>query len=265
MKLRKLAVVTDERRMVDSDEPAGKLAIRPRGGGETGGAYGEHTFRDRPGTDNGPDGGFLIDMSQHTFAFGDRIQHAGCPEWGVGTVTRVQNLVQDGTKCQRLSARFERAGLKTVSTAVADIRPADANGTTATPPDERANEPGSATDHLEGKPLKDIFGVLPEASRDPFASLADRVKATMELYRFTPSGGSLLDWASVQTRLSDPLSRYSRAEMEQEFTRFAHERDNHLRALIREAHRSRDEAALAALKNPTKHASDAVKRFNGKR
>jgi hypothetical protein len=203
-------------------------------------------------------------MSQHTFAFGDRIEHAGCPEWGVGTVTRVQNLVQNGTRCQRISARFERAGLKTVSTAVADIRPADANGA---PDDTQLSPdtgPGSdSLDHLEGKALKDIFGVLPEPARDPFASLADRVKATMELYRFTSSGGSLLDWASVQTRLSDPLSRYSRAEMEQEFTRFAHERDNHLRSLIREAHRSRDEAALAALKNPPRHAAHAVKRFNG--
>ena len=204
------------------------------------------------------------DMTNQPFAFGDRIEHAGCPEWGVGTVTRVQNLVHEGTPCQRISARFERAGHKTVNTAFADIRPASPNGATTTEPMPAENQSASA-DHLEGKALKEIFGVLPEAARDPFASLADRLKATLDLYRFDPTGGSILDWASVQTRLADPLSRYSRTELEQEFRRFAQARDAQLRDLAREAKRAGDERALAVIRNPPTHAADAVKRLNAAR
>lgn len=212
-------------------------------------------------------------MADLQFAFGDRIEHSACPEWGVGTVTRVQNLVHEGSPCQRLSARFERAGLKTVLTALADIRPAGESpaAPNGTPDAENAgngsDDPSTetGTGHLDGKELKEIFGVMPEPARDPFASLADKLKATLGLYRFTQDGGSLLDWASVQTKLSDPLSRYSRAEMEQEFARFAYERDTHLRSLIREARRTNDEAALALLRQPPAPAAKAVTRFNGAR
>jgi hypothetical protein len=50
------------------------------------------------------------------------VVHAGKPEWGVGVVSSAQNVTQDGKPSQRLTIRFERAGLKTVSTAVASIR-----------------------------------------------------------------------------------------------------------------------------------------------
>ena len=153
-------------------------------------------------------------------------------------------------------------------TALAEIRPADTNGAGhATGSHGTDDKPSHAetSDHLEGKALREIFGVLPEPTRDPFASLADRLKATLNLYRFTADGSSILDWASVQTRLADPLSRFTRAELEQEFGRFSHERDTHLRSLIRDAQRSRSDEALALLRDPPASAKRAVTRFNGAR
>src|SRR5215475_864002 len=72
---------------------------------------------------------------------------------------------------------------------------------------------------------------LPDATTDPFTPLSARLKATIDLYRFTDSGGSLLDWAAAQSRLKDPLSRFSRHELEQLFRRFAFVRDEHLKKL----------------------------------
>ncbi len=213
-------------------------------------------------------------MASHIFSFGDRIRNEGCPEWGVGTISRVQNLTHEGEPCQRLSARFERAGLKTILTAIVQIVPAEAlpvpaAGSDAENPQSNVaqiNGNAQASEaHLEGRELKEIFGVLPEATRDPFSSLAERLAATLAIYRYEPTGGSLLDWASVQARMADPLSRYSRTELEQEFQRFAYERDTHLKKLVHETRRSNDAPARALLASPPAHAAKALKRFNGTR
>jgi len=62
-------------------------------------------------------------MANETWRTGDRLTHAGKPEWGIGTVTAVEPATQDGKPCQRVTARFDRAGLKTLSTAYADLQP----------------------------------------------------------------------------------------------------------------------------------------------
>ncbi|MFN7337576.1 MAG: hypothetical protein ACK5SZ_00360, partial [bacterium] len=58
--------------------------------------------------------------------------------------------------------------------------------------------------------------------------------ATLDLYRFSESGGALLDWAASQTGLKDPLSKFNRHELEQWFQRFKVEADQHLRKIARE-------------------------------
>ena len=56
---------------------------------------------------------------------GDRVRHAGRPEWGVGAVQSTEASAHEGKPCQRVTVRFEREGLKTLSTAFADLRSAD--------------------------------------------------------------------------------------------------------------------------------------------
>lgn len=168
------------------------------------------------------------------FSFGDRVIHAEKPEWGVGQVTAAQAMVQDGQRHQRLTIRFERGGLKTISTVFADIRPAE----NAPKIDKAAAEIGSGwlADALDQSP-EDVMTRLPEEVSDPFRSLKARITETLKLYRFTDQGASLVDWAAVQSGLTDPLSRFNRHELERLFSRFASERDAHLGRLFSDARR----------------------------
>ncbi len=85
---------------------------------------------------------------------------------------------------------------------------------------------------------------LPPALTDVFASLGDRLKATLQTYKYSTQPRALMDWAVLQTGLSDPLSKYTRHELEQAFPRFARDRDQHLRDLIRQIKRQDDFATL---------------------
>ncbi|MEM6333570.1 MAG: DUF3553 domain-containing protein [Planctomycetota bacterium] len=78
---------------------------------------------------------------------------------------------------------------------------------------------------------------LPERLSDPFLSLADRIKLTLEMYRYSTEPKALIDWAIAQTGLDDPLTRYTRQEMEHAFPRFARNRDQHLKDLVRQLKR----------------------------
>ncbi|MFU8828748.1 MAG: DUF3553 domain-containing protein [Phycisphaerales bacterium] len=176
-------------------------------------------------------------IAQDVFSFGDRVVHAGKPEWGTGVVSSAQNLMHEGKACQRLSIRFERAGLKTISTAVAPIRPADQADAPAKAiaGPTSFDEGGSWLADLETGNPAEIMARLPDAATDPFQSLGNRIKATLSLFRFSRSGGSLLDWAAAQTGMKDPLSRFSRHELEQFFDRFETNRNSHLKQLASEA------------------------------
>jgi len=69
---------------------------------------------------------------------------------------------------------------------------------------------------------------------DPFASLGARLKATLESFRYSTDAKSIIDWAVAQTGLNDPLSKYTRHELEGAFPRFAHLRDKHLQELVKQ-------------------------------
>ena len=196
-------------------------------------------------------------MSTRAYAYGDRLTHASKPEWGVGEVVAAQSVTQNGAPCQRLQVRFERAGLKTVSTAVADLRPAgsvEVNASGAGP----AEEPVDLSDPQEA------MSRVPEAATDPFASPVRRLEATLDLYKYKPQGASLLDWAATQSGLADPLSRFNRHELEAFFDRFRHNLDQHLGKLLKELRRQ-DAAAVdrIASKAPSE-GRDAVKRLHAR-
>lgn len=76
---------------------------------------------------------------------------------------------------------------------------------------------------------------LPDALADPFLTLEQRVEATLETFRFSTEARSLIEWAIGQTGLDDPMSRYTRHELEQGFDWFCRDRDMQLKELVREA------------------------------
>lgn len=193
-------------------------------------------------------------MPPQAYAFGDRLTHAAKPEWGVGEVVAAQNVQQDGQACQRLQVRFERAGLKTLSTAVANLRPAAAAGA-RTP---AAAEPVDLSDPVE------TMCAVPEPARDPFATPAARLEATLDLYRYTPTGASLLDWAARQSGLADPLERFNRHELEAFFERFRFNLDGHLAKVVREVRVQDPQALQRIVAAAPAEARQAVKRLNGR-
>ncbi|MBL8747126.1 MAG: DUF3553 domain-containing protein [Phycisphaerae bacterium] len=198
------------------------------------------------------------------FNFGDRVVHVLKPEWGTGVVSSAQNVTENGTPCQRLTIRFDRAGLKTLSTSVAELRPADEH-----PSVEAAGAAANAgqegvtwLEQLEAGDLTERMQRLPESTRDPFTSLAARLKATLSLWRFSTQGASLLDWAAMQTGMKDPLARFNRHELEQYFKRFATEREAQLKRLLLDArkHPSPEIERVKAEAPPA--AKDAMRRMH---
>jgi len=194
-----------------------------------------------------------------SFSKGDSIVHTGRPEWGAGKVLSAESYVHEGKPAQRLSIRFDRAGTKSISTAFADLRPASEMPrlleTQHEDPDPLALAAISAD-------VEQLLTKLPDRATDPFSSLGARLTATLDLYRFTETGGALLDWAAIQTGLKDPLSRFNRHELEQWFGKFKIELDNHLRKLLKDIRRQEPGLIDAALASTNPAAKAAMRRID---
>ncbi len=218
------------------------------------------------------------------WSIGERVVHTGKPEWGAGDIKTATRTTQDGRPCQLLQIRFDRAGLKTISTAFANLIPAADIGELSpepfvAPSSSVAN--GSNGSHhapskedefaarLTGAPgtadIKQKMARLPDAATDPFATPAERLKATIALYRFQPTGGSLLDWAAMQSGLADPMSRFNRHELEKFFESFVIVRDNQLRKSASEIRKADPNALSPLMKLAPPAAQQALRRFDGMR
>ncbi|HMN97163.1 MAG TPA: DUF3553 domain-containing protein [Phycisphaerales bacterium] len=177
-------------------------------------------------------------MTYTPFTAGELLRHPQRPEWGQGTVQRVETVSSRGKPDQRLWIRFSNAGLKTLLSSVAGL--------------ERI-EPAADSDELRGGTLaerevsgetgwlgqiskrrpEDAMTELPAIVSDPFVPATRRLEFLLKLYRFNPFE-KLLDWAVAQSGLGDPLSRFSRHELEQQFRLWAVERDSALGRLIQD-------------------------------
>ncbi|MGH7245177.1 MAG: hypothetical protein ACREJD_17320 [Phycisphaerales bacterium] len=124
----------------------------------------------------------------------------------------------------------------------------------------------SSTDsilNLEAKSAtEDTFLRLPEVATDPFTTLPKRATATLSLYRFTPAGASLLDWAMMQSGMRDPLSRYNRHELETLFNRFRQNLDAHTRKTLKELKKLDAAAFSQVMSQASPEAQAAVRRID---
>jgi hypothetical protein len=204
------------------------------------------------------------------FNVGDRVIHPRRPEWGTGKVEQSQPIIHKGATAQRLTVTFENHGKLNINTGVVGLMPESeaghlrAEGAGQDPAEQEDQSSGGWLGRLEAKVrTADGLTSLPPAMTDPFISLPKRLKATLESFRFNGDARGLLDWAVVQTGLADPLSRYSRPELEQGFEHFKIRRDNHLRDLINTLRKKGEQKAvtdaLASVKIPAAEA--AVKRI----
>ncbi len=209
-------------------------------------------------------------MADRKFEFGDRVRHMRRPEWGIGSVVKSEEVSQNGEAAQRLSIRFPNAGLKTVSTAQAELElvtdKADSTG--------GSSDENSVADWHQLEDSKNAEWLAPIARRkvgesmiaiaadvrDPFSSLRRRLSMTLDLYRFGRTGSTLVDWAVAQSGLDDPLSRFTRHELELMFDQWASAREELLNKLLGEARAERapiarlDRVTLRSLQS--KHGCD---------
>jgi hypothetical protein len=207
-------------------------------------------------------------MTNRSYTAGDRVRHTRRPEWGVGSVLKAEGASVNGRHCQRLSVRFSHAGLKTISTAhtelelVTDEIPGN-NQAPAAPGRDRLDQDQWLAPLARRKLQEKLTSLSPEA-RDPFHPLRKRLAIGLDLYRFQKTGRSLIDWAIAQTGLDDPLSEFSRQELEQLFDRWMSERDGHLQRLLTEA-RAEPQLLQEILAASPPDAAEAVRRLTADR
>lgn len=202
----------------------------------------------------------MIKVTQ--FKRGDLVIHPRRPEWGEGVVDQATSISHEGRTAQRLIVRFINHGRVTINTAVAPLVSKgvfDSMSTTRTPsPPVRVKPQGWLESLAKQKrhPTHELR-TLPEAMTDPFASFASRLRATLDSFRFVGADPrSLLDWAVSQTGLVDPLTRYTRHELEEGYAGFVRQRDQHLTQLIQQIKKSGDAALLdRLLKEAPSHAA----------
>lgn len=213
-------------------------------------------------------------MLTKAWSFGDKVVHLERPEWGTGVVTSVAGDSLDGKPCQRLTIRFERGGIKQLLSAIAHLVPAadapaihpmasNGMGGVGTGDHEHHDDPLKAA--VAGPSAKEVMLRLPTPATDPFGTPRARLQATVNLYRFSEHGGSLLDWATMQSGLKDPMTRFNRHELEDLFRRWAMVRDEHFKKTIWEFKKNDPSLLADVMKTAPRSAQNAWRRVDGPR
>ncbi len=197
----------------------------------------------------------ITQLNKKLFKPGDVVVHARRPEWGQGVIHEATAIQHQGQPAQRLVVRFVNHGRITLNTAYANLQPKGSNHT-MTSTTTTSGSPTPATNQgwlgtLEKNPPRELWS-LPEAMTDPFAGLSGRLNATLDSYRFNAGARSLIEWAAAQSGLTDPLTAYSRHELEQAFARFTRDRDQHLVELVRTAKKQHKNAMLNQMAQETR-------------
>lgn len=150
---------------------------------------------------------------------GQRVQNAARPDWGVGTVTRVERKSTAGSGIFRVSVQFN-LGLKHVLVPPARL---------VVPQPEPTRQKGWL-DSLGRNTLDDRLRRLPTETLEVLGTPAQKLAALAKLYRWSDEASAIAKWARAQTGVGDPLSAWTRDEIEVAFRDFANERDAALRA-----------------------------------
>jgi hypothetical protein len=103
---------------------------------------------------------------------------------------------------------------------------------------------------------------LPENINDPFVPIMKRVQATLDLYKLWDKPAGVLDWATIQTGLRDPMSMMSRHELEAQMDRFRISLDGHLKKILKDARREDAKAVDVALAQCGPAAKAALRRVD---
>ena len=160
----------------------------------------------------------MPDLVVNNALVGQRIRVPNRPEWGVGTVLRVQATRVNGQPVHRVSVQFPTGHRQMV------VPPAKL----APPADEPQREAGWL-DEIGGRTLDDRLVNMPAEITEFLGTPTQRVTVLAPLYTLTEEPESLIRWARRQANVADPLSLWSRDELLVAFRAFCNERDSEFR------------------------------------
>ena len=175
------------------------------------------------------------------FQKGDIVIHRARPEWGQGTVDAVMPILHAGKPAQRIVVQFAHHGRVTLNTAVAAIAIEGTNSVSSV--EDGPSLLRGDTDEDDRRRREQQLRTLPTDMTDPFSSFSVQLRATLNSYRYAAApwhscmprdARRLIDWAIVQTGLTDPQSQFPRHELEAVYPRFARDRDAHWLKLVQQ-------------------------------
>lgn len=195
------------------------------------------------------------------FTQGMQVRHRQRPEWGIGSVTRVESLTRAGHRDQRLWIKFGAAGLKTLLASAADLEVVEGTGAAehTFAAREIASEGGWLGQITKKRP-EQAMSELPPDTTDPFLTPERRLKNLLGLFRFD-GGAKLIDWAVAQSGLDDPMTRFNRIELEAFYRDWSRERDVQLFKLVNEFRRKR-QPVDALLVDAPRSAMQVLQKFD---
>lgn len=165
---------------------------------------------------------------------GQRVRNPARPEWGVGTVLRVQTVSVGGQVRHRVSIQFD-TGHRTLH-----VPPARLTAPAAAP--ERA---AGWLERASGNDLDGRLRGLPAFVREFLGTPRQRLAMLAPLFACDAEPTALARWARQQTGVGDPLAHWTRDELLAAFGEFCARRDQLLRATAAELRRASGPEAVA--------------------
>ena len=103
---------------------------------------------------------------------------------------------------------------------------------------------------------------VPEDAIDPFRTPIQRLQSMLKIYKWMDSPAGVLEWATTQTGLGDPMSMFNRHELEQQLDKFRIGVDNHLKKLLPVARKADAGGVQKALLTAGPSAKAALRRVD---
>jgi hypothetical protein len=154
---------------------------------------------------------------------GRQVCNPARPEWGPGTVLRVQRTTVNGKIQHRVSVQFA-SGHRLLR-----VPPARLTLPGAKPEREQGWLAAAAGTDLTGR-----LRALPSFVREFLGTPRQRLLMLAPLYAPTNDPADLVKWARGQTGVPDPLSLWSRDELQSAFAEYCARRDQYVRGVARE-------------------------------
>lgn len=169
----------------------------------------------------------MSESSPANLSIGAKVVNEARPDWGVGTILRVEHALSGGDGPLRVTVQFA------VGSRVVQVPPAR-----LTPPGGPVQRDAGWLDKLAGKTLDDALRAIPEEIAMHLGRPADKLGLLAGLYELSDDPAALLRWARRQTGVGDPLEHWTRDELAAAYTDFSRARDDMLRETVLRIRRS---------------------------